>query len=560
LSGFESGGYYYAVQSRTDSELMIDYAERGCEAAFSELVRRYIDLVYSAALRMTRDPHLAQDVTQGAFAALAKSACQLAGRPVLSAWLHRSAQNIAAQSIRSEIRRRAREQEAHAMSPHSSAELETPWEEIAPHLDQAVGQLSDPDRDAVMLRYFEGKTAREIAERLGISEEAAQKRVHRAVERLREFFAKRGVPITAGGFAVISAQAVQSAPAGLFAAISSAALITGAAGASSLVTTTVNTVTWMNAKSLATAAVAALVTGSGVYLTKELLDDRRLEEHRAASQAEIARLQKVLGESAQVQITDAELNRLRAEQRDAIKLRGEITNLKQSLAAAQKAVGQNSINARTNLEDLLKTEPLPESNPEVRVHSTKVIASRVPSGSAIAVGGWISSSGRRLFAFVQPRLIDPRGVEVQPGSGSSEAGEAQISVNTKWAELPPEVSDKHGLGKYLDTSGDQTLTVDSATFKDWIKQFESSEGIDLLSGPVVTTLSGRQARLSVTEMKDTAAGPVEFGPLIDVIPTLSDDGMIELVFKASLTESASAPKSEDESAPKFRLKTGGVAP
>ncbi|HUS34149.1 MAG TPA: sigma factor, partial [Verrucomicrobiae bacterium] len=125
------------MHSRTDSELMIDYAERRSEAAFSELVRRYVDLVYSAALRMTRDPHLAQDVTQGAFAALAKNASQLAGRPVLSSWLHRVAQNIAAQSIRTEIRRRAREKEAHDMN--ISAEPDASWDEIAPHLDQAVG-------------------------------------------------------------------------------------------------------------------------------------------------------------------------------------------------------------------------------------------------------------------------------------------------------------------------------------------------------------------------------------------------------------------------------------
>src|ERR1041385_471190 len=103
------------------------------------------------------------------------------------------------------------------------------WEHIAPHLDAALGELSEPDRDAVLLRYFEKKSAQEMAERLGISDEAAQKRVSRAVERLREFFAKRGVTIGASGLVVvISGNAVQSAPLGLTVAISTA----GLAGAS----------------------------------------------------------------------------------------------------------------------------------------------------------------------------------------------------------------------------------------------------------------------------------------------------------------------------------------
>src|SRR2546427_10322698 len=184
--------------------------------------------VYSAALRMVCDSHLAEDVTQCAFLALAKNAAQLTDRPVLSGWLHRTAHNIAAQTVRSDVRRRAREQEAAAMN-----ELHEPdavWEQIAPHLDNALGELSDADRDALLLRYFEGKSAREMAQTLGTSEEAAQKRVSRAVERLREFFTKRGVTVGSSGLVVVnSANAVQAAPVGLAVTISSAAALTGTA-------------------------------------------------------------------------------------------------------------------------------------------------------------------------------------------------------------------------------------------------------------------------------------------------------------------------------------------
>ncbi|MCI0541451.1 MAG: hypothetical protein L0Z50_40140 [Verrucomicrobiales bacterium] len=120
------------MNSPTDSELLRDYAERRSEAAFAELVRRHVDLVYSAALRMVCDSHLAEDVTQGAFMALARSAPQLNGRAVLSGWLHRTAQNIAAQTVRTDVRRRAREQEAAAMNELLAHESDAGWEHIAP--------------------------------------------------------------------------------------------------------------------------------------------------------------------------------------------------------------------------------------------------------------------------------------------------------------------------------------------------------------------------------------------------------------------------------------------
>src|SRR5213083_1387923 len=213
----------------TDQQLLRDYFEHQSETGFSELVERHVDFVYSAALRMVRDAHLAEDVTQAVFVALARSALQLTGRPVLSGWLHRTAQNHAANVVRSDVRRRAREQEAAAMN--ELHEPDAAWEDIAPHLDNALGELSEADRDALLLRYFEGKSARQIAQTLGTTEDAAQKRVSRAVERLREFFAKRGITVGASGLvAVISANAVQAAPAGLVVTISSAAVASMAAG------------------------------------------------------------------------------------------------------------------------------------------------------------------------------------------------------------------------------------------------------------------------------------------------------------------------------------------
>ncbi|MFM2082883.1 MAG: hypothetical protein RL380_1574, partial [Verrucomicrobiota bacterium] len=186
------------MNDQTDTQLLAAYAAQRSEPAFAELVRRHVDLVHSAAQRMVGgDAHLAQDVTQGVFLALAKNAAQLADRAVLAGWLHRTAQNLAAQTVRTDVRRRAREQEAAAMNETSANDSEPSWQAIAPHLDTAIGELPDADREAVLLRYFARQSAREMAQTLGTSEDAAQKRTARALERLREIFSKRGVTIGA---------------------------------------------------------------------------------------------------------------------------------------------------------------------------------------------------------------------------------------------------------------------------------------------------------------------------------------------------------------------------
>jgi RNA polymerase sigma factor (sigma-70 family) len=231
------------VNDLTDAQLLRAYADDRSDPAFAELVRRHVDIVHSAAVRMVCDSHLAQDVTQGVFLALARSAAQLTDRPVLSGWLHRTARNIAAQTVRTDVRRQVREQEAATMNELLAAEPDVLWEYVAPQLDTALGELSEPDRDALLLRYFERKSASEMATTLGISDEAAQKRVNRAVDRLREFFAKRGLTVGASGLVVvISANAVQAAPVGLVITISTAATLAGTAVAATATATAIKTI------------------------------------------------------------------------------------------------------------------------------------------------------------------------------------------------------------------------------------------------------------------------------------------------------------------------------
>jgi RNA polymerase sigma factor (sigma-70 family) len=216
------------VNEQSDQELLRNYADRKSDSAFAALVERYVDLVHSAAFRMSSDPHSAKDITQCVFLALAQNAQQLTARSTLAGWLHNTARNLAAKEIRSHIRRRTREQEAAAMNKLLTADPAANWEDIAPHLDAALGELNESERDALLLRYFKNEDLRTVGVTLGISDDAAQKRVSRAVERLREFFAKRGITVGASGLVVvISANAVQAAPIGLALTISTAATLTG---------------------------------------------------------------------------------------------------------------------------------------------------------------------------------------------------------------------------------------------------------------------------------------------------------------------------------------------
>ncbi|GAA5128951.1 sigma-70 family RNA polymerase sigma factor [Luteolibacter yonseiensis] len=247
------------MKARTDSQLLHDYSERRSEAAFAELVRRHIDLVHSVARRLVNDPHRAQDVSQGVFVALSKDAARLMDHPTLSGWLHRTTRNIASQTVRTEVRRSNREHQAATMN--TSSESEASWEAISPYLDAALDELNASDRDAVLLRYFENKPAQEMAAILGTSPEAAQKRVNRAVGRLRENLAKRGITAgTAGLAGVISANAVQVAPAGSAAGCTMAAL----GGTSATVITRVLTMTNLR-KCLIPGTIAA-ITGTVIYL------------------------------------------------------------------------------------------------------------------------------------------------------------------------------------------------------------------------------------------------------------------------------------------------------
>jgi RNA polymerase sigma factor (sigma-70 family) len=246
--------------------LLADYAANGSEEAFRELVARYIDLVYSTAVRLVNgDTHRAEDVAQTVFADLARLAGKFSQDVMLGGWLHRRTWYVATTLMRNERRRQNRERQAAEMNTLQD-HAETSFERIAPLLDEAINQLGASDRAAIVLRFFEHRDLRAVGAALGSNEDAAQKRVSRAVEKLRGHFARRGIVASSTVIAsVIAAHAVHAAPAGLASAVTTASL-TGAAGSSSfgLASTLIKT---MLVKKTTLIAAAVILTTTIVSIT-----------------------------------------------------------------------------------------------------------------------------------------------------------------------------------------------------------------------------------------------------------------------------------------------------
>jgi RNA polymerase sigma factor (sigma-70 family) len=217
----------------TDPELLRQFVRDGSEGAFTEILRRHVDLVHSAALRQVGlDAPAAEEITQAVFTDLARKASRLVGHPSLTGWLYTSTRMAAAEHRRSEARRTAREKAAHAMSQLLSNDgTEPDWNRLRPVLDEAMHDLDEADREAVLLRFFEKRPFAEIGERLGLSENTARMRVERALDRLHGALSKRGITSTATAIGLaLGAHAVAAAPAELAGRIAPVALAASRAG------------------------------------------------------------------------------------------------------------------------------------------------------------------------------------------------------------------------------------------------------------------------------------------------------------------------------------------
>ena len=292
----------------TDADLLRRYAAEKSSDAFAELVQRHLPLVYSAALRrLGGDAHGAEDVAQEVFCALARNAQRLSRHPALTGWLYVATRNEVTTLIRAQSRRRARETEAHHMQP-TAFEPEQPvdWSRLRPVLDTAMDELGDTDREAVLLRFFQGRAFAEIGAALGLSEDAARKRVDRALDKLRGRLSRHRIASTSAVLAALLAgETASAAPAGLAASITGTAVGAGAmAGGVAVVALT----KWQMGL-----AAAVLVAGAA-GLIKQQRTLAAWAETSAADRQTIARLaEEGVAQRRQRAEADAELARLRAE-------------------------------------------------------------------------------------------------------------------------------------------------------------------------------------------------------------------------------------------------------
>ncbi len=251
------------MHDATDMDLLRQYADGNSDAAFAALVSRHVDLVFSAALRKTGNLHAAEEITQAVFVILAQKAGRIVDKTILPGWLYQTARLTASSFLRRETRRVRREQEAFMQTAPDAVVPDETWQQLAPLLEDAMGQLGDQDRAAVVLRFFGGKSFAEVAMAAGVTENAAKKRVIHALEKLHRYFARRGVSSTTAVIAgAISANSVQTAPAVLAKAVTAIAVTKGAAASGSTLTIVkgaLKIMAWTKAKT-------AIVVGASVLL------------------------------------------------------------------------------------------------------------------------------------------------------------------------------------------------------------------------------------------------------------------------------------------------------
>ncbi len=327
----------------TDAELIKSYAQDRSETAFTELVNRHINLVYSAALREAGGrTALAEDITQAVFAEVARKPGRLCGHPALAGWLYTSVRRVGANQRRAEERRQRREQAAYSMnellSPDPSA---TDWQQIRPLLDDVMHELGETDRAAVVLRFFEDRSLKEVGEALGLNENAARMRVDRALDKLRKLLASRGIRSTTASLAAgLAAAVVMAAPAGLAASVATGAL--AGAGATSTTLSTLELIKLMTMTKLQMGAAGALIVAAIAVPVWQETRLHHLAEENKQLQAAVEAARPTRQEAArlrQVNVDHTELERLRQSEKQ---LQTEVLQLRGRVGRANRSEAENA--------------------------------------------------------------------------------------------------------------------------------------------------------------------------------------------------------------------------
>jgi RNA polymerase sigma factor (sigma-70 family) len=340
LSDFAWVGYYIVeMHPKADAQLLRDYAEHGTEAAFTEIVSRHSNLVYSAALRQVDSPDSAAEVAQCVFIGLAQGAhslsSRLAGDASLAGWLCRSARNVSLNLRRNELRRHSRERLAmEDLDPIS--ETDRDWACLGPVLDEAMSELGESDYDALVIRFFKNQDLRSVGRALGVSDDTAQKRVSRALDKLRDHLSHLGITTTGASLAVVlSSNTVHAAPAGLAVVISSAATLAGTSAhiSTTIAATKIITMTTIQKALILTTFAATIAVGVYEVRRESHLQekDQALLQQQDFLARRVQQLEQERDDTASKLATATAIQgtgQPRREQLELAKLRAEVTKLR----------------------------------------------------------------------------------------------------------------------------------------------------------------------------------------------------------------------------------------
>ena len=501
--------------------LLAEYVQTGSDATFRELVTRYVDLVYSTALRMVAgDTHRAEDVAQTVFLDLARVARTLPRDVKLGGWLHRDTCFVAANLMRGERRRQSRERQAvemNALQNNSEADFSL----VAPILDEAINELGEADRTAILLRFFEQHDFRAVGQALGSNEDAARMRVTRALEKLETFLKRRGVTTTAVSLGVVlTGNAVQAAPVGLAVTISTTAALAGTTLAVTATATAIKTIAMTTLQKTFVTATLVVVAGVGIYEARQAArqrdENQTLQRQYAPLNEQVRQLQRGYDDAtSKLASLREDHERLARNTAELLKLRGEANRLRQQLAATTP-IKPSSVEQTTPQQE---AEQPPEA---VQIFVANADAN-VPDGGTLAFGGWTTNPGKRMLLFVEPKIM----------KRSSPGRVGEVFLQGNFIEVPEEVLAKVAADLDLSfleklkatgkaSSTQKVLTSEQAGLV--LEALKRSPGVDVLSAPRITTGDGGQATVMVADKTVVAGREYMLGPSLDVEPRIAADG------------------------------------
>ena len=338
-----SAGTDILKNAMDDHELLQQYVAKGSQDSFRELVQRHLKLVYGTALRITDNGSLAEDIAQNVFVILGQKAALVRPPQIVAGWLYNTTRHVALNAIRTEHRRREREGTALNMETTVSSTVDR--SEAVELLEPCMAELNVNERDALVLRFMEERSFGEIAQELGVSEDAARMRVNRGLEHLREVFQRRKVAVSIAVLAAALGSTTQaSVPVGL------GAVITKAVFATTITTTTITVMSWLNAKSISVIVGASILAGTGVYFIEEqkvhsmsaVNLQLRDEMKKVAAQRDAA-LRRA--DESQLQHSQNE-----DERRELMKLRNQVSQLQKRAEAAETKQDQPAPATNAKLE------------------------------------------------------------------------------------------------------------------------------------------------------------------------------------------------------------------